>query len=64
MKEKIDKLIYLNVNVLQNQGAFEQDVLRSVSEQLHKLHLAATLDDRKYLRNQIASEYFSKYNRI
>lgn len=64
VKAAIDELIYLNVNVMSNENAFNQDVLSAVSKKLISLGIEASLDDRKFIRNQISSEYLSRYSEL
>ena len=61
VKASIDALIYLNINVLANESSFNQDVLAAVSQKLVQLGIEASLEDRKYIRNHIASEYLNRY---
>lgn len=62
MKEGIDNKIFLNRNILGNESAFQQDVLRLISNNLLDLNVKATLDDRKELRNLITNEYIQQYH--
>ena len=61
VKASIDALIYLNINILANESSFNQDVLAAVSQKLIQLGIEASLEDRKYIRNHIASEYMNRY---
>ena len=62
VKEMIDDTIYYNVNVLGNQPVFDQAVLRAVSLKLNEMDIKASLDDRKFIRQQIAEEYLADYD--
>lgn len=63
MKEKVDNQIILNRNILDNETAFQQDVLRLISNiLLDQLKVEATPNDRKEIRNLITNEYIQQYN--
>lgn len=64
MKLAIDEKILLNVNILENQESFDKDVLAHVGQQLRTLHIPASLDDRRYIRNLIATEYQQQYRNV
>ena len=55
-----DKLLY-NINVMQNEGFFNQLTMRSISSQMQQLKVDTSRDDRVWLRNHIASEYLQGY---
>ncbi len=61
MKMAIDNMVLCNINLLQNEDAFRQDVLCAVSNQLVDLNLNASVSDRKYIQNLISNEYFNQY---
>lgn len=61
VKKMIDDMIYLDVQKLNNKPVFDQDVLRSVGERLMEMNIKASLDDRKFIRNQISNEYLNTY---
>lgn len=61
IKKMVDDTIYYNVQVLQNKPVFDQGILRSVSNKLMEMNIDATLDDRKFIRNQISYEYLNTY---
>ena len=58
MKEDIDRMIFLDVNKLDNAPAFLQDVLAIIGKELLKMHIRADLKDRKFINNLITNEYF------
>lgn len=60
MKSQIDNMIFLNVNILDNEDAFKQDVLKIIGCKLIELGIKATLPDRKYINNLITTEYFQQ----
>lgn len=61
VKKMVDDAIYYNVQILHNEPVFNQGILKSVSERLMDMNIAATLDDRKFIRNQISKEYLNSY---
>jgi len=61
VKRMVDDRLYLDVNIVQNEPAFNQDVLRDVSDRLFQMNIHATIDDRKFIRDRIAAEYFDNY---
>lgn len=64
IKRMIDDTIYYNVQVLHNEPVFNQGILRSVSTKLMEMDIDASLDDRKFIRNQISNEYLNTYVRV
>lgn len=62
MKTKIDEKILLNVNILDNEDAFKQDVLAIIGGQLLDLSIKTSIQDRKYINNLITTEYFQQHN--
>ena len=61
VKKMVDERLYWNVNVLQNEPVFNQDLLRDVSDRLYEMHIAASIADRKFIRDRIAAEYLGRY---
>ena len=61
VKKMVDERLYWNVNVLQNEPVFNQDVLRDVSDRLYEMNIAASIADRKFIRDRIAAEYLGRY---
>ena len=61
VKKMVDERLYWNVNVLQNEPVFNQDVLRDVSDRLYEMNITASIDDRKFIRDRIAAEYLGRY---
>lgn len=61
VKEMIDETIYNNVHILGNAPVFNQQVLQKVSVKLQEMNIKASLDDRRFIRQQIAEEYLSAY---
>lgn len=61
VKKMIDERLYWNVNVLQNEPVFSQDVLRDVSDRLYEMNISASIADRKFIRDRIAAEYLGRY---
>ena len=64
MKSSIDERVYHNIRVMDNEEAFNKDVLALVSQKLVEMMIDATLEDRKFIRNQIAGEYILQYNQF
>ncbi len=60
MKSQIDNMIFLNINILDNEDAFKRDVLAIIGHKLIDLGIKATLPDRKYINNLITTEYFQQ----
>ena len=54
LKDVIDERIYYNIRIMENDEAFNADVLAYVSRKLAEMMIDATLADRKFIRNQIA----------
>ena len=61
VKKMVDERLYWNVNVLQNEPVFSQDVLRDVSDRLYEMNISASIADRKFIRDRIAAEYLGRY---
>jgi len=64
LKSSIDERVYHNIRVMDNEEAFNKDVLALVSQKLVEMMIDATLEDRKFIRNQIAGEYILQYNQF
>ncbi len=62
MKSDIDNMLFLNINVLDNESAFKRDILAIVGKELISMNIQADLQDRKYINNLITSEYLGQYN--
>ena len=62
LKKAIDLLVYNNIRVLDNEDAFNQDVLSAVSVKMVEMAIEANLADRKFIRNQITKEYVGQYH--
>lgn len=62
MKEDIDRMIFLDVNKLDNIPAFQQDVLAVIGKELLKMHIKADIKDRKFINNLITTEYLQQHN--
>lgn len=62
MKSQIDNMLFLNINILDNEDAFKRDVLAIVGHKLIDLGIKANLTDRKYINNLITTEYFQQRN--
>lgn len=60
MKSQIDNMIFLNINILENEDAFKHDVLAIIGRKLLDLGIKSTLPDRKYINNLITTEYFQQ----
>lgn len=64
LKDWIDEMVFLNQDILRNEAAFEQDVLAQVSQRLLELNIAAAIDDRKFIKHEIANEYYAQYEKL
>ena len=64
VKDMVDEQIYENVHVLENEPVFTKDVLHAVSDRLMAMDIAASLEDRKFIRDQIAAEYLERHYQL
>lgn len=64
MKRLIDKMIFLNINILDNEDSFKRDVLSIIGNQLLDLNIKAGIADRKYINNLITTEYIQQRTNI
>mgnify|MGYP006336246797 CR=1 FL=1 len=62
MKQDIDRMIFLDINKLDNVPAFQQDVLAIIGKELLKMHIRADIKDRKFINNLITTEYLQQRN--
>ena len=62
MKQDIDRMIFLDINKLDNGPAFQQDVLAIIGKELLKMHIKADIKDRKFINNLITTEYLQQRN--
>lgn len=62
MKDGIDKMLYLDINILDNEPAFQKDVLAIIGKELLSMNIRADIKDRKYINNLITSEYLQQHN--
>ena len=62
MKNDIDNMLFLNINILNNEEAFKRDILAIIGKELISMNIRADLQDRKYINNLITSEYLGQYN--
>lgn len=62
MKEEIDRQLFLDINILDNEPAFQQDVLAIIGKELLSMKIRADIKDRKYLGGLIATEYLQQRN--
>lgn len=62
MKEGIDHMIFLDINILDNEPAFQQDVLAIIGKELLDMNIRADIKDRKYINNLITTEYLQQHN--
>lgn len=60
MKDGIDHRLYLDINILNNEPAFQQDVLSIIGKELLGMNIRADIKDRKYITNLITSEYLQQ----
>ena len=61
LKDWIDQMIFFNQGILNNEAAFDRDVLALVSEKMLEMQIKATLADRKFIQREIADEYYAQY---
>jgi type I restriction enzyme R subunit len=57
MKREIDRILFLNIHVLDNEDSFRDDVLAMISHELRDMKIKSSIDDRKYINNLITTEY-------
>jgi type I restriction enzyme R subunit len=57
MKREIDRILFLNIHVLDNEDSFRDDVLAMIGQELRDMKIKSSLDDRKYINNLITTEY-------
>ena len=62
MKSQIDNMLFLNINVLDNEAAIKRDVFATIGRKIIDLGIKANLTDRKYINNLITTEYFQQRN--
>lgn len=62
MKDEIDRRLFLDINILDNVPAFQQDVLAIIGKELLSMNIRADLKDRKYINNLITTEYLQQRN--
>ena len=62
MKDEIDNMLFANINILDNETVFQQDVLSRISIQLNDMNIHADIQARKYLGKLIATEYLQQRN--
>lgn len=62
MKEEIDQRLYLDINILDNEPAFQQDVLAIIGKELLAMKIRTDIKDRKYLSGLITTEYLQQRN--
>ena len=62
MKADIDNMLFLNINILNNEEAFKRDILAIIGKELIGMNIRANLQDRKYINNLITSEYLGQYH--
>ena len=61
LKDWIDQMIFFNQDILNNEAAFDRDVLALVSAKMLEMEIAASLADRKFIQREIADEYYAQY---
>lgn len=64
IKDWIDDLVYKNLNYLENEPAFNREVLMKVSDQLFDMHIESDVSDRKFISGYIAKEYLQQYHSL
>ena len=62
MKDEIDRRLFLDINILDNEPAFGQDVLSIIGKELLEMKIRTDIKDRKYLSNLITTEYLQQRN--
>ena len=60
MKDVIDQRLYDNINILNNEASFQQDVLSLIGKCLLDMSIKSDIKDRKYINNLITSEYLQQ----
>lgn len=62
MKDEIDRQLFLDINILDNEPAFGQDVQSIIGKELIAMKIRADIKDRKYLSSLITTEYLQQRN--
>ena len=62
MKDEIDRQLFLDINILDNEPAFGQDVLSIIGKELIAMKIRADIKARKYLSSLITTEYLQQRN--
>ena len=62
MKDGIDRRIYLDDNILDNEAVFKLDVLALIGKHLLDMNIRTDIKDRKYISNLITTEYLQQRN--
>lgn len=63
MKSYIDNMLFLNINILDNEDNFKQDTLSIIGNELREMNINdCTIQDRKFINNLITTEYLQQYN--
>ncbi len=60
MKDGIDEMLYANINILDNEAAFQQNVLALIGKRLLDMNITTDINDRKYINHLITSEYLQQ----
>ena len=64
IKKDLDSQLYLNINLIDNQPTFRQNVLMKTSYGLYELGIKAPVSDKQFISNQIINEYNNRYSRV
>ena len=63
LKDWIDQMIFFNQGILNNEAAFDRDVLALVSAKMLEMKIADSLADRRFIQREIADEYYTQYTK-
>ena len=64
VREWIDRRIFYNYQIMENEDVFKQEILMRLSDQLLTMGVEANVNDRKIIRNYIANEYIAQFNSL
>ncbi len=62
VKQDIDDMLFLDINKLDNDKAFRQDVLAIIGKVFLKMEIKTDVGDRKFISNLITTEYLQQRN--
>jgi type I restriction enzyme R subunit len=64
VREWINKKIFYNYQIMENEEVFKQEILWKLSDELLTMNVEANVADRIFIRNHIANEYIAQFNNL